>query len=106
MTRSLLSRRDLLRAGLLSGAAAVVAACGASEPSPSPSPASSRTPTAPPPPSVVPTLTESAPPAGTPSPTPAQPTLRQKIAGIIVVGFRGSTLAQAGWVRTALADTA
>src|SRR4051794_27985897 len=106
MKRSLLSRRDLLRAGVLGAAAAVLAACGASAPSPSRSPASSRTPTAPPSPSGVASATAGAPPADPPSPTPVQPTLRQKIAGIIVVGFRGSTLAQAGWVRTALADTA
>jgi beta-N-acetylhexosaminidase len=32
-------------------------------------------------------------------------TLRQKIAGLIVVGFRGSALAQVPWLRTALHET-
>jgi beta-N-acetylhexosaminidase len=33
------------------------------------------------------------------------PTLREKIAGLIVIGFRGSALAQVPWLRTALMET-
>lgn len=36
---------------------------------------------------------------------PAGPTLEQQIAGLIVVGFRGSRLEQTPWLRDALAET-
>jgi beta-N-acetylhexosaminidase len=36
---------------------------------------------------------------------PVGPTLREKIAGLIVVGFRGSALSQVPWLRTALQET-
>jgi beta-N-acetylhexosaminidase len=44
------------------------------------------------------------PPSIAPSPTPG-PTLREKIAGLIVVGFRGSALTQVAWLRIALRET-
>ena len=92
----MISRREFLRGGLLGGTALALAACA-------PSVA----------PSVVPTLSASSPVAAsaTPSasavaaPTPSPgPTLAAKIAGLIVVGFRGSTLTQAPWVATALRE--
>ncbi len=35
---------------------------------------------------------------------PAGPSLEEQIAGLLIVGFRGAELADAGWVRTALAE--
>jgi beta-N-acetylhexosaminidase len=90
-------RRDVLRAALFGGVAAVLAACGFATPS---TPAQSLTPTTPPPtapPSATPTA------VATPSPTPG-PTLEAKIAGLLIVGFRGMSLDAAAWVRDALRD--
>lgn len=106
----LISRRDLIRGAALGAAAAVLARCGSAIPSPS---ATVGSPTlSPAPPSPTPPASASAPSpspkptaSATPRPTAAPPTLREKIAGLIVVGFRGSSLSQAGWVRTALAET-
>jgi beta-N-acetylhexosaminidase len=101
-----LTRRDVLRGSLLGGVALFLAACGAQESptggsggrtapersdmlAPSPSPRSS--------PSNV--------PPQSPSPVPSTgPSLAEKIAGLLIVGFRGETLADAPWVRTALRD--
>lgn len=98
----LISRRALLRGLALGGAAAVLARCGSAIPSAS-NPASPSeaavSQSATPSPSVGPS------PSPSTSPTPSStPTLREKIAGLIVVGFRGSQLGQAAWVRTALRD--
>jgi beta-N-acetylhexosaminidase len=38
------------------------------------------------------------------SPSAARPTLEERIAGLLVVGFRGDALPDAAWVREALAD--
>jgi beta-N-acetylhexosaminidase len=92
----LISRRDFLRGGLLGGTALALAACAPSVPPsivPTPSPSSSVAASATPSPSAVTT------------PTPSRgPTLPAKIAGLIVVGFRGATLTEAPWVATALRD--
>jgi beta-N-acetylhexosaminidase len=98
----LLSRRRFLGAAL-AAAAALVAAClpSANEGTPSPS----VTPTTPvpsagsPPPSPPPSATASAPPAASASPTVD---LRRTIAGLLVVGFRGMTAADAGPVADAI----
>jgi beta-N-acetylhexosaminidase len=97
-----LSRRNLLGAGLAGGAALLLAACGPrsspspppSRPAPSPSPVASPT-------SGLPSASPSSPPAS-PSPTSAAD-LRRKIAGLLVVGFRGLSLDDAPWVGDALA---
>jgi beta-N-acetylhexosaminidase len=91
-------RRELLRAALFGGVGAVLAACGFATPS---TPAESQSsPTSPPtsPPSPTPTAI-----GPTPTPTPG-PTLEAKIAGLLIVGFRGMSLDNATWVRNALRD--
>jgi beta-N-acetylhexosaminidase len=95
-----LSRRDLLVGAALGGAATGLAACGFG---PAPSAASAEpSPTASPLPTIGPSI---APPSDTgPSATPG-PTLREMIAALIVVGFRGSTLDDAAWLSTALRET-
>jgi beta-N-acetylhexosaminidase len=109
-----ISRRDLLRGAALGGVAAFLAACGANPPSRSPS--ASGGPAATASPSIAPSVASASPsasPAGQPSPSSAvaspsaapAPTLREKIAGLLVVGFRGTSLDQASWVRTALGET-
>jgi beta-N-acetylhexosaminidase len=106
-----LTRRDVLRAAAFGGVAAFLAACGGATTSPSPSgsesgsPGASPTPHATSPsPSVAPSVSASATPPPTPDATPAGPSLEQRIAGLLVVGFRGARLADARWVRDALAD--
>ena len=104
-----LNRREFLRAGVFGGVALFLAACG-SPASPSPSPTTSASSAAPTTPagSVSPEPpSPSASTAPAPSPTistPGGPSLREKIAGLLVVGFRGSRLDQTPWLRTALAD--
>jgi beta-N-acetylhexosaminidase len=100
-----LSRRDLLRAAAFGGVALFLAACGSST-TPAPSAAASATA------SPSPAASASPPPPSAPSPSPAAtPTppstidLAHRIAGLMVVGFRGTDLADASWVRTALADS-
>jgi len=106
---AVLSRRELLRATALGGVAAFLAACGAG-PTRSPAPAS--------PPSSRPASpaasggsSPSAPPVEPSAPASPSavagggPSLRAKIAGLLVVGFRGSRLEQTPWLRTALAET-
>ena len=99
-----ISRRDLLRGAAFGGVAVFLAACGASpSPSSAPSP-SGRSPSAVAPseePSTGPSASAVSPPPG-PS---AGPSLREKIAGLLVVGFRGSRLEQTPWLQTALAET-
>ena len=103
------SRRDLLRGALLGSIALVLAACGLGTKTPSPSSAS-RSPATP---SSGPTggataapTTGSSTPTPGPTPTPTSPPavgLHEMIAGLLVVGFRGRRLADAPWVRDALA---
>ena len=100
------SRRDLLRGAVLGGVALFLAACGSSTtPSASPPSPGAATPSASPPPATPSgSLAPSAPPSPWTSAAPGPP-LREKIAGLLVVGFRGSRLAQTPWLRTALRDT-
>jgi beta-N-acetylhexosaminidase len=97
-----ISRRRLLQGAGAAAAAVALWGCGpAKTPSPSepatasPEPPSSpsTTPAASPPPSESPAL----------SPTPA-PSLEARIAGLLVVGFRGLTVDAAGPVANAIAD--
>lgn len=90
-----LPRRDVLRAALFGAVGFVLAACGVRtptvEPSALPSASSEPTPTPAPSPSAGATTT-------------LGPSLRQKIAALLVIGFRGATLDDAPWLRSALAD--
>ncbi|HET9615395.1 MAG TPA: twin-arginine translocation signal domain-containing protein, partial [Candidatus Limnocylindrales bacterium] len=104
-----LSRRRLLQAAAFGGVAAFLAACGSpAVPSTVPSPASESAAPAPsattaPPASTAASPSPSAAPTATVAPTPTGPTLEEKIAGLMIVGFRGSRLDQTPWVRDALA---
>ena len=103
-----ISRRELLVGTALGGVALFLAACGSTAtPPPSASAGVEPTASAPPasptgPPSVAPTSSATTPPTPTPAP---QVSLRHRIAGLMVVGFRGSDLVDAAWVRTALAES-
>ncbi len=108
--RRVLSRRDLLRSATLAGVAAFLAACGSapspapsgsasSGPSPAPTSQPAESPTTPASPSAAPPTTRAS-----PSPTPVS--LGHKIAGLMVVGFRGSRLTDAPWIATALGKSA
>ncbi len=99
-----ISRRDLLRAGALGGLGLFLAACGSAPVSPGPSseppgPTTSPSVSPRPSPTPIPTPTPTNPPTATPGPT-----LDQKIAGLMVVGFRGATVGDAPWVKAALRD--
>jgi beta-N-acetylhexosaminidase len=98
-----LTRRELLRGAAIGGVALFLAACGGqTAPSPSEPSAGSPAPGSPTPPSAPPSSAASAsPPAASPSPPPP---LRERIAGLLIVGFRGSRLDQTPWLRTALRD--
>ncbi len=108
-----IARRDVLL-GLASGLTALIAACG---PAPSTSPASSAPApigsasapgTAAPPSSGAPSASAAAPssaPSITPAPSPVDE-LAHRVAGLLIVGFRGMRLADAPWVRTAIARDA
>jgi beta-N-acetylhexosaminidase len=90
----LISRRDFLRGSVLGGTAVALAACAPSVPpslAPTPLPSGS----------LPLSATPSASAVAMPTPSPG-PTLAAKIAGLIVVGFRGSTLTDAPWVASAL----
>ncbi len=91
-----ITRGALLQAAVLAALSAIVAAC-ARVVSPSPAPTA-----APPTASTGPLPTGSAAPA--PSPTPSSAALRRKIARLLVVGFRGLTVDEEPWIRTAIAD--
>ncbi|HEX3266288.1 MAG TPA: glycoside hydrolase family 3 N-terminal domain-containing protein [Candidatus Limnocylindrales bacterium] len=102
----LLSRRAVLRGAVLAAIAATLAACQRAI-SPSGVPTIGAPPTASPIPTASPLPTTVPPP--TPSPTPAPTvaaglTLREKIARMIVVGFRGLTLEASPWVVKAIRD--
>jgi beta-N-acetylhexosaminidase len=103
-----LSRRDVLRAAAFGGVAAFLAACGSPPATPKPTaPASSRPTESRPPPSVRPspstTATEPAGPSSTAS-SPSGPSLEERIASLLIVGFRGAELGDAPWVHDALAN--
>jgi beta-N-acetylhexosaminidase len=102
-SRPVLSRRDLLRGAMLGGVAVFLAACGSSR---TPAPSSAGSATASPSPAPSPSTTPSPPASAAPTPTLA-PTvdLAHKVAGLMVVGFRGSDLTDAQWVRAALAHS-
>jgi beta-N-acetylhexosaminidase len=94
-----LSRRVLLQASVAGGLSVVAAACASPAPSlrptasvPGPSPTG-----APSPSEAEPSPTPTAPPA-----TPAPVSLERLVRGLLVVGFRGSTLRDGGWVARAL----
>ena len=95
-----ISRRTVLRGLAVGGVSLFLAACRSSNGTGSPpatSPSASAT--------ALP-ATPSAPPTPTSSPTSTPgPSLETKVAGLVVVGFRGSRLDQAAWLRTALART-
>lgn len=99
-----LSRRDLLRAAALGGVGLFLAACGSAPASSSPATSAASTPGQPAAPSssTVPAASTSASPSAGPTPAVG---LVHRIAGLMVVGFRGSELSDAAWVRTALAET-
>ncbi len=105
-----ISRRDLLRAAAFGGVALFLAACGSTTTPPSPSAVTAPSLAPPPSASAAPSSTPSAsaPIASrTPSPSSsatADAALRRQIAGLMVVGFRGSRLEQTPWLRTALRD--
>lgn len=103
-----LARRAVLKGAIAAALAAVVAACGRAAPTPS---ASAEEPAFSPPPSTAapasPGGSLAAPPTvapASPGRTPATPSLEQRIAGLLVVGFRGSSLGDAPWVAAALRD--
>jgi beta-N-acetylhexosaminidase len=102
----LISRRAFLGGAMASGVALFLAACGSSTGSPASSaavgsPSSSGGASGSTPPSTIPTTSPSA--TATPAPSVKPLSLEQKIAGLMVVGFRGADLAEASWIRTALA---
>ena len=111
VARPAVSRRTFLAGSALSGVAAFLAACGTS-PSPLPSLAGSASASAAP--SSSSAAASASPPTG--SPTPGSPTphptvtpapspvdeLARRIAGLLIVGFRGERLADAAWVKTAI----
>jgi beta-N-acetylhexosaminidase len=101
-TSRAISRRELLRATAFGGVALFLAACGSTNRSPSPSGSAPSVTTSPAPSSVAPS---SSPGASIAPSTAAGPSLRQKIAGLMVVGFRGSALGQVPWLSTALRET-
>src|SRR6478672_3235862 len=90
-----LSRRALLGASLAGGLAVVAATCASPAPTSRPTPSlAGPTPTgAASPTDAVPGGTPTAPPA-----TPAPVFLERLVRGLLVVGFRGSTLKDGGWV--------
>jgi beta-N-acetylhexosaminidase len=102
-----LSRRAFLAGVTAGGVAAFLAACGPSSGSMGTVP-----PSASGSPSVLPSPSPaSAPPSATPSATPGRsaspspgPSLEERIAGLLIVGFRGADLKDADWVRIALAN--
>ncbi|MEA2605797.1 MAG: beta-N-acetylhexosaminidase [Chloroflexota bacterium] len=101
-----ISRRGLLVGATVGGVGLFLAACGSTttpQPPASPGGGPIASPSASPPGSASPPTTPSPPPVPTPTPPPIS--LRHRIAGLMVVGFRGSELADAAWVRNALADS-
>jgi len=103
-----LSRRALLQASLAGGLALVAAACASPTPSPLASPSvPNPTPTGAAPPSDAAPGATPTPPAATPTAPPATQapvSLEALVRSLLVVGFRGSTLKDGGWVARALGD--
>ncbi len=104
-----LTRRTFLEGLGLGSAAVALAACGTAEPSSSPSSAPSATGTASPSPieASSPPASSSAPPSTSPSEEPsASPpvSLRQRIAGLLIVGFRGLTIRDSDPIAKAIRD--
>lgn len=97
-----LSRRAVLRGAVLLAISGLAAACQrALSPTPGPTVAgATATPLPPPTLSPLPTLA----PTASPSSAPTGLTLRQKIARMIVVGFRGLTPDTSPWVVKAIRD--
>src|SRR3990170_8993467 len=89
----MLSRRRFLAGGLATLIGAALAACGAAARSvlPSSSPA-------------IPTVGPTAAVTPTPTPSPAGPTLRARIGQMLLVGFRGLTVDEAGPIRRQVSD--
>ncbi|HXI45218.1 MAG TPA: glycoside hydrolase family 3 N-terminal domain-containing protein [Candidatus Acidoferrales bacterium] len=96
-TGRLIHRRDVLRAGLAAGAA-FLAGCVAGR-SPGSSPLGSVAPA-----SVLPSLLIPATPGPVVTAGPPAATLRQAIASLLIVGFRGFTVETAGPITSAIAD--
>ena len=99
MTHRPISRRDLLKALALGSTAAALAACAPGTGSPQASPRSTTQPTASP--TATPATSASTPSA---SASPGL-SLREKVAGLMIVGFRGSTLAATDWLAAAISDS-
>jgi beta-N-acetylhexosaminidase len=102
MSERPISRRDVLKAISFGSVALALGACASAVRSPESSPSSSASPWVPSSPSGAP-ATASASPSLSAPPT-GGPSLRERIAGLIIVGFRGATLADAGWVRRGIRD--
>ena len=112
VARSAVTRRTFLVGTALSGVAAFLAACGTS---PSPSPGGSVSASAASPSASASQASPSASSSGSPSPGSPTPhptvtpvpspvdELPRRIAGLLIVGFRGERLADAAWVKTAIA---
>jgi beta-N-acetylhexosaminidase len=111
---AIVSRRTFLRGMAAGGIAAFLAAC-APAPLPSPVPPSASPPGAAPSPaspsaagsSLPAAASATAAPAATPTIVPTPDTaarMLRMVPGLLVVGFRGATLGEAGWVRSAIAD--
>ena len=100
-----LSRRAVLRGAALGGLAGFLAACGSTAtPAPSAEATAVTSHAATPPPSGASSAEPSLPPPASPTPSTVPViSLAHKIAGLMVVGFRGSRLADAPWVAAALA---
>ncbi len=99
-----ISRRLLLRGAALGGVALFLAACGSSARTVSPSGAASPSEPVPSPSPGSITPATSASPLATPTVAP-EVSLRHRIAGLMIVGFRGTELTDAEWVGTALRDS-
>jgi beta-N-acetylhexosaminidase len=96
--RPLLARRAVLKAGVLAAVGAIAAACARAIESPTPIASPSSSPVAPGPP------VETSPTATVSAPAPPALTLRERIARLLVVGFKGLTVDEAPWIRRAIAD--
>jgi beta-N-acetylhexosaminidase len=101
-----ISRRDVLRGAALGGVALFLAACGSSGPSTPVGSASTGPSASVPDRSASPAPSSPSPiPTPTPPPDPLAPTLHQKIASLMIVGFRGAELADAPWLEEALTES-
>ena len=102
MSERPISRRDVLKALSFGSVALALGACASAVRTPEPSPSSALSPSPPSAPSSAPATASVA-----PSPSvqaTVGPSLRERIAGLIIVGFRGAALDDAAWVRRAIRD--